>query len=183
MPGQALTPPRAFAFGKLPTHGDFVARGLSPDEREAWDAWSSASLEQARTDLGEGFEVRHDQAPPVRFVFGPGRFGAGWRAGALAPSIDAAGRRFVIVLGARTPAPPPTATGDLIAAAAENEIYRTFENAADVDAMVVNAQDVFQTMESVGEPQTQGRFWLPASPFEITASQPPADLITQVLTL
>jgi type VI secretion system protein ImpM len=183
MPGQALTPPRAFAFGKLPTHGDFVARGLSPDERDAWDAWSSAGLEEARTALGQDFEVRHDTAHPVRFVFGPGPFGAGWLAGALAPSIDTAGRRFVIVLGAHIPRAPPMETGDIIATAAENEIYRAFENAADIDEMVVSAQDVFQTMESVGELETQGRFWLPDSPFDITASQPPADLITRVLTI
>jgi type VI secretion system protein ImpM len=183
MPGQALTAPRAFAFGKLPSHGDFVARGLSPDERDAWDTWSSAGLEEARATLGDDFETRHDAARPVRFVFGPGPFGDGWRAGALAPSIDTAGRRFIIVLGAHIPCAPPTGTGDIIATAAENEIYRAFENAADIDEVVVNAQDVFQTMESVGEPETLGRFWLPDSPFEITASQPPADLITRVLTI
>ncbi|MGH1558799.1 hypothetical protein ACRAWD_16105 [Caulobacter segnis] len=37
--------------------------GLTPDEREAWDAWSSAGLEDARAALGEAFEARHDAAP------------------------------------------------------------------------------------------------------------------------
>jgi type VI secretion system protein ImpM len=183
MPGQAVTSPRAFAFGKLPTHGDFVSRGLSSDELAAWDGWCSAGLEAARAALGAEFEVRHDAAPPFRFVFGPGPFGGGWRAGALAPSIDAAGRRFFIVLGGQTPAPPSPEAGDQIAMAAENEIYRAFQAADDVDAMVVSAQDVFQAMESEPGAETEGRFWVPASPFDMTASQPPADLITQVLTI
>jgi type VI secretion system protein ImpM len=182
MPGQALTPPRAFAFGKLPTHGDFVARGLSGVERDAWDAWASAGLARARTVLGSDFETRHDTAPPLRFSFGPGPFGEGWRTGALAPSIDAAGRRFIIVLGGRTDQAPATPAVNRIATAAEDEIHRAFEDAADIDAMVASAQNIFQTLESEGGTEAHGRFWLPDSPFDLIASQPPADLMTQVLT-
>jgi type VI secretion system protein ImpM len=182
MPSQALTPRAAFAFGKLPTHGDFVARGLSGSDRDAWDAWASAGLAQARTVLGADFEARHDTAPPLRFSFGPGPFGEGWRTGALAPSIDATGRRFVIVLGGRTAQAPPAPCADRIAAAAEAEIHRAFEDAADIDAMVASAQNIFQTLESEGGAEAQGRFWLPDSPFDLIASQPPADLMTQVLT-
>jgi type VI secretion system ImpM family protein len=181
MPGEAVTGPRAFAFGKLPTHGDFVARGLTPDAREAWDTWSSAGLEDARATLGEVFEARHDAAPPVRFTFGPGAFGPGWSTGALTASIDTAGRRFILVLGVHTEQAP--SASEQMAEAAEHEIYRAFETAADVDAMVANAQDVFHTMESEPEPDAQGRFWRPDSPFDISAGQPPADLITRALTI
>ncbi|WP_162252368.1 type VI secretion system-associated protein TagF [Caulobacter sp. Root655] len=182
MPGQALTPPSAFAFGKLPTHGDFVARGLSGQDRDAWDAWASTGLEEARMALGEAFETRHDAAPPVRFSFGPGLFGDGWRTGAFAPSVDSTGRRFIILLGARTGHAPTTETIDLLASAAEGEIYRTFEAAADIDAMVVSAQSIFQTLGSESDSEADGRFWAPDSPLDITASQPPADLIIRVLT-
>ncbi|KQV56769.1 hypothetical protein ASC70_01625 [Caulobacter sp. Root343] len=181
MPGEAVTPPRAFAFGKLPTHGDFVARGLTPEARETWDAWSSAGLEATRAALGEAFEARHDAAPPVRFTFGPGAFGSGWSTGALTASIDTAGRRFVLVLGAYTDQAP--SASERIAEAAEQEIYRAFETAADVDAMVANAQNVFHTMESEPEPDAHGRFWRPDSPFDISAGQPPADLIIRALTI
>ena len=99
--GKALSGLSVFAFGKLPAHGDFVARGLGASERDAWDAWASDSLERARRDLGEAFEAEHDQAPPWRFAFGPGRFAQTWVAGALTPSIDRGGRRFVIVAWAR----------------------------------------------------------------------------------
>ncbi|WP_089929164.1 type VI secretion system-associated protein TagF [Caulobacter sp. UNC279MFTsu5.1] len=182
MPSQALTAPSAFAFGKLPSHGDFVARGLSGPDRDAWDAWASAGLAQARTALGADFEARHDAAPPLRFAFGPGPFGEGWRTGALAPSIDSAGRRFIIVLGGYTTLAPSAPITDQIAAAAEDQIHRAFEDAADIDAMVVSAQNIFQTLESEGGAEAQGRFWLPDSPFDLIASQPPADLIVQVLT-
>ena len=183
MPGQAVTAPLAFAFGKLPSHGDFVARGLAPGEQAAWDAFCSAGLEEARAALGSEFETRHDAAPPLRFLFGPGPFGDGWRAGVLAASIDAAGRRFVIVLGGRTVQAPAPETGDRIATAAEKEIHRTFLAADDVDAMVASAQVLFQTMESETGPEAEGRFWVPDSPFDMIASQPPADLITRILTI
>jgi type VI secretion system protein ImpM len=176
-----VTAPRVFAFGKLPAHGDFVSRGLAADEREAWDAWSSAGLEAARADLGDTFEARHDTAPPVRFAFGPGAFGGGWNTGALTASIDAAGRRFIVVLGLRTDAAP--SARERIAEAAENEIYHAFEAGADIDVMLAKAQDVFQTLESEGDPDAHGRFWRPISPFDISAGQPPADLITRALTI
>jgi len=182
MPGQAVTAPLAFAFGKLPTHGDFVARGLSGPDRDAWDAWASAGLAQARTVLDADFDARHDAAPPLRFSFGPGPFGEGWRTGALAPSIDLTGRRFLIVLGGRTAQAPSPLAAERIAAAAEDQIHRAFEDAVDIDAMVARAQNIFQTVESEGGAEAHGRFWLPDSPFDLIASQPPADLMTQVLT-
>lgn len=78
-------------FGKLPAHGDFIARGLAPGERDAVDQWLSASLEGARASLGVSFDQEYDMAPAWRFA-GP----AG--AGALAASVDAAGRRYPLLL-------------------------------------------------------------------------------------
>ena len=90
--------PRAVIFGKLPSHGDFVYRGLGDAARAAWDEWASAGLAEADAELGEGFEAAHDTAPPWCFISGPGLLGEGWRVGAFAPSADSAGRRFVIVV-------------------------------------------------------------------------------------
>lgn len=81
----------ATLFGKLPAHGDFVARGLSAADRDALDAWLSASMIDARERFGDTFEARFDAAQPWRCT------GAGV-AGALAASQDAAGRRFPVVL-------------------------------------------------------------------------------------
>ncbi len=113
-----------FLFGKLPAHGDFVSRGLAPPEVEAWDAWASAALEALRA-ASSGFEAAHEAAWPWRFIAGPSRLGPGWRAGALAPSIDAAGRRFVVVAGVQWADPACAATcGVAFAEKAEQTLYR-----------------------------------------------------------
>ena len=88
-----------FLFGKLPAHGDFVWRGLTADARQAWDVWASREIEAATASLGERFGDAHDRGAPCRFVTTPAGDATGWRAGCLAPSIDSAGRRFLLVLG------------------------------------------------------------------------------------
>ena len=83
----------AMLFGKLPAHGDFVSRGIAPDVRDQWDVELSTSLAAAR---GDAFEAHYGAAPPWRFVRPEGE---GWLAGAIALSMDSAGRRFPIVGG------------------------------------------------------------------------------------
>jgi type VI secretion system ImpM family protein len=83
----------AMLFGKLPAHGDFVSRGIAPDVRDRWDVELSTSLAAAR---GESFDAHYGAAPPWRFVRPEGE---GWLAGAIALSMDSAGRRFPIVGG------------------------------------------------------------------------------------
>lgn len=78
-------------FGKLPAHGDFVARGLSFEAREALDAWLSASMLDARDAYGDSFDDRFDAAPPWQCA------GEGV-AGAIAASQDSVGRRFPVLL-------------------------------------------------------------------------------------
>jgi type VI secretion system protein ImpM len=100
VPGLALTDATPFVFGKLPSHGDFVQRGLSPAARDAWDEWASAGLSHAKASLDQRFDSLHESAPPWRFSIGPGPMGPLWRVGAVAPSADRVGRRFVVVAGA-----------------------------------------------------------------------------------
>ena len=183
LPRQALSRLAAFCFGKLPTHGDFVARGLPAAERDAWDLWASEGLQSARDALGHAFPERHDVGRPIRFAFGPGPFGEGWRAGALSPSIDAAGRRFVVVVGARSTAPlAAPGAGEEVAAAAEDEIYRAFEHASTIDEMAASAQDVFDSLTFEDSFSGGARFWSSDSAFEIIAPQPPPDLLVRALS-
>ena len=182
--GETVSPLRAFAFGKLPTHGDFVMRGLSAEERDAWDVWASEGLERAKAEFGESFEDRHDAAPPVRFAFGPGPFGDGWKAGAITPSIDGAGRRFVIVVGARSAdGLSPEGLGDQVAGAAEEEIYHAFQSSFGIDDLLISAQDAFDKLSSDDSAAAEGRFWSVDTPLEVLASQPPADLLVRALSL
>jgi type VI secretion system protein ImpM len=171
-----------FAFGKLPAHGDFVSRGLAAHERDAWDAWASTSLETARRDFGDAFEARHDAAAPWRFAFGPGPLADGWVAGALTPSIDRSGRRFVIVAGAKAAGClSPDGAGARVAEAVESEIYRTFETGGDIDALVAGAAAALAQVQADEPSDADGRFWTIDPPQEIIARQPPANLVSLAL--
>jgi len=82
-------------FGKLPAHGDFVARGLDGPWQAALDLAISRALQLAMERYHHEFEDRFLAAPPWRCAIGRG---AGYFGGALAPSLDRAGRLFPIFL-------------------------------------------------------------------------------------
>ncbi len=84
-------PMTARLFGKLPAHGDFVARGCTSAEQASLDAWLTASLADAQARFGAGFADRFDVALPWQGS-GPGAVGV------IAASQDAAGRRYPLVL-------------------------------------------------------------------------------------
>ena len=85
----------AILFGKLPAHGDFISRGLLAGERDRLDDWLSTEMADTRAAFGKAFEDLFDTAPPWRCAWaGEGH----WSAGALAPSVDAVGRRFPLLV-------------------------------------------------------------------------------------
>jgi len=88
----------AMIFGKLPFHGDFVARGIGGEDRATLDDWLSQSMAEAHDRLGESFSEAFDMASPWLFAWNDE---GTWTAGALAPSVDSAGRRFPIIAGLR----------------------------------------------------------------------------------
>lgn len=163
-------------FGKLPVHGDFVARGLAATERDALDAWLATSLADARAVLGAGFEARYDSAPPWRYV---ARENAGLAAGALVPSVDSVGRRFPILLACAGLEPAET---EDMAAQCEGLLYEAFENGWDADTLVDAAGGI--TPETT-EPAVSGdRWWTfggsDFDPAEIAGARPPR-LIRKIL--
>lgn len=95
-------PPGAWLFGKLPAHGDFIGRGLSPEMREQLDLWLSAELARARTRFAD-FDERYRLAPP--WAFRDCDPAGNWSGGALCLSVDAVGRRFPILVAAPAPGP------------------------------------------------------------------------------
>jgi type VI secretion system protein ImpM len=164
----------AFAFGKLPSHGDFVARGLDPSAKAAWDEWATSALQSAREALGEDFDAAHDEAPSWCFRIAPGRFGPSWRTGAIAPSIDRSGRRYIFVLGVEA------ALSDLAAEGFEDLVYRTLAEGLSVDEAVAAAAPILEE-----EGPACAHFWtrggLAHSPKDIDAAEPPDDLILLAL--
>jgi type VI secretion system protein ImpM len=150
-------------FGKLPAHGDFVARGLAAGERERLDAWLSASLADARDRLGEDFAERFDTAPPWRCV--------GARAGAIAPSQDGAGRRFPLLLMA--------GSGQAGAQACEALLYDAIGGGWDADRLLAEAERTAadEPADGAGWETDGGEGFAPAT----LAGEHPAGLVAAML--
>jgi type VI secretion system protein ImpM len=141
---------RALLFGKLPGHGDFIARGLEPEEQRTLDAWLSDELMQARATCGEGFEEAFDTARPWRFAC----VDASWTAGALAPSMDSAGRRFPLLLALTGLEAEQARDG---AALSEDGIFEAVAG-GQIDPVIAR----LATAElAAGEPPGEEGWWLP----------------------
>ncbi|MEO7385249.1 MAG: type VI secretion system-associated protein TagF [Novosphingobium sp.] len=149
----------AWMFGKMPSLGDFVARGLGQQARAHLDAWLSQEMEAARTAAGDGFEARYDAAPAWNFVEcdDDGQ----WSGGALCASQDRAGRRFPLIMA--------VAADDASAAAAFSEgclatLCQAFAEGWDPDQLVA----------SVVVPQQDSRWQPKASEWALLADDGPA---------
>jgi type VI secretion system ImpM family protein len=180
-----MAPVSPFLFGKLPAHGDFVSRGLADSERAAWDRWASEAM-----DMLGGDEEAHGEVPPWRFIAGPSALGEGWRVGALAPSVDRAGRRFVAVLGLGGLS-AAAAAGAGMAAAAEIEglLYQAIgermtaeEAVAALDRCARSLAGVLALAEALDStPAAGGLWWTEAGPgHPRAAALPPPDLLAAV---
>lgn len=85
-------------FGKVPSHGDFVGRGLPPAMHLPFDAWVQAGLRHSKADLGERWLAAWLVSPIWRFVLGAGVCGPQAWAGVMMPSMDRVGRCFPLVV-------------------------------------------------------------------------------------
>jgi type VI secretion system ImpM family protein len=177
-----MAPVAPFLFGKLPAHGDFVSRGLDEHEREGWDHWASRAM-----DMLGGDDEAHGQIPPWRFIAGPSVLGQGWRVGALAPSIDRAGRRFIAVLGLGGLS-PAAAVGAGIAATGQIEalLYRAIGERMTAEDAVLALDGCARALEGDmalaealdARPGADGLWWTEAEPADLRAGVlPPADLL------
>jgi type VI secretion system protein ImpM len=81
-------------FGKLPSHGDFVARRVDDGFREVWDEWLQRCIAQSQQALGPGWLDCYLTSPMWRFFLSDGIAGPASYAGVLLPSVDRVGRYF-----------------------------------------------------------------------------------------
>lgn len=95
--------PVAFAFGKLPAHGDFISRGLDDAAVEAGDAAVANAVALAAERWDAAWDDVYVETPVWRFVASPGVIGQEWAAGAFMASVDAVGRQFPLVAGFAAP--------------------------------------------------------------------------------
>lgn len=113
-----ITPPAI--IGKLPGHGDFLARSVDFGLREPLDLWMTEWIELGRAELGDGFEVAYESAAPWLFE-GPTTNAV------FMPSVDSVGRLFPVLAICRS----SIRTQDIY-----DTLITALQNAAKADALV-----------------------------------------------
>lgn len=81
-------------YGKIPTLGDFVHRGLGRRQVETWDDWLQGCMAESRRVLGDDWLDLYLEAPVWYFAAGPGNVDQQTWIGVLIPSVDRVGRYF-----------------------------------------------------------------------------------------
>lgn len=169
----------ALLFGKLPRHGDFVARGLSPTERDFWDEALTQSMIKAEMQHGDDFASLYRLAPPWRCVI---KHGKGWFGGALAPSMDSAGRLFPIMLACSFSGHEQ---GAVLASACEGLLFDALASGWNADLLHQHAESSRCPAIHIGSPDYIG-WWLDgdtelANPPRRFADILPPELIGEML--
>ena len=96
---QTLLPQAIGWYGKLPTRGDFVGRGLPRSWLRVWDDWLQQSLAGAGQRLGAArLRERLLAMPPWQGVVLPAQRGRPVWCGVVAPAADRVGRVFPLLL-------------------------------------------------------------------------------------
>jgi len=85
-------------YGKLPAHGDFLARRVPQAVKAAWDGWLEPALHQAQAALGPEWDEIYLTSPIWRFVLAPDLAGPEALIGVMMPSVDRVGRQFPLSL-------------------------------------------------------------------------------------
>ncbi|WP_299439329.1 type VI secretion system-associated protein TagF [uncultured Rhodospira sp.] len=134
-------------YGKLPAHGDFVRRGMTPALATAWDGWLGALMAAVREDLGEDDWLDVYLTSPVwRFALGAGVAGVA-QIGVMVPSVDRVGRYFPLVLVAPLTESQPLA----MALRAGQDLLDHLEDLAChvLDADSLEADDLMASLEAL----------------------------------
>jgi type VI secretion system protein ImpM len=103
-------------YGKIPATGDFIARRLPGAFCDTWGRWLHAALDGARERLGARWRDDFLSMPVWRYVLEGGLITRNAWAGVMAPSVDAVGRYFPLVLASPLPAARLDAQATLFAA-------------------------------------------------------------------
>lgn len=99
----SLQPIKAGYFGKVPTQGDFVTRGLSRGMADRFDDWLRQCVRQSQAQMGRNWLNAFLVAPVWRMAMSPGMLGPDAIIGVMMPSVDRAGRYFPFVIAAPIP--------------------------------------------------------------------------------
>lgn len=100
MTDQTALTARSGYFGKVPTQGDFIARGLPRPLVDALDHWLRACVRESQRQMGQRWLDAFLVAPIWRFALPPGVAGADAVLGVMMPSVDRIGRYFPLIIAA-----------------------------------------------------------------------------------
>ncbi|MEL6529143.1 MAG: type VI secretion system-associated protein TagF [Pseudomonadota bacterium] len=123
-------------IGKLPGHGDFLARSVEYALRDPLDRWMSEWLELARAKLGSEFEEAYESAAPWLWE------GANVNA-VFMPSVDAVGRLFPLLVVCSSSA----VTQDIY-----DTIVGALEAGTKADALIDQLQELVSRADPVRTP-------------------------------
>jgi len=90
-------------FGKLPAHGDFIHRSLTPEFISIWDDWLQHYIAGSQEQIGDSWIDLYLTSPIWRFMLSEGCIDSNSWAGLMLPSVDKVGRYFPISILTKLP--------------------------------------------------------------------------------
>jgi len=148
-------------FGKLPTRGDFVTRGLPASFVEPWACWVDRAMIGSRALLGDAWLEAWMRAPVWRFALPAGACGPHPALGLMLPSIDRVGRGYPLMVAILFPAhhaaPDPEA-GTPFLDAVEDAARAALTDDLDPDALAERIATAPSPVEP-GSGAGQGAHW------------------------
>jgi type VI secretion system protein ImpM len=149
---EVVLAPRLGFYGKLPARGDFVARRLTRDFTDPWDAWLQDAIAMSAQQLGEGWLDTYLTAPIWRFLLSPGVCGQLPMLGVMMPSVDRVGRYFPLTLAVTVDRHATPAGAMLTAGAWFDEVEQLALSALEDDAEL---DRIDQQAEAIAPPSPQ----------------------------
>jgi type VI secretion system protein ImpM len=171
-------------FGKVPAHGDFVWRGWPDGLVARLDGWLTDGLSSLRASLGEGSYADTMASAPLWHCWFTGPAGECLH-GVITPTVDSAGRMFMLVAGIAGPAADVWAVASQhpdFAAAAEAAAYDALAGGLDADGLAARLAEAVQAVDGVGRflaslsCPVRSAFWVPNP-----AAGPPVALPAEAL--
>lgn len=93
-------------FGKIPSHEDFVSKGLPTSFQGPWDIWLQSMLSNSKKELGNDWEKCYIRSPVYRFVLTAGICGEQTWMGMMIPCVDKAGKYYPMTICRSLPDQP-----------------------------------------------------------------------------
>ncbi|OUS30178.1 type VI secretion-associated protein [Gammaproteobacteria bacterium 45_16_T64] len=128
-------------YGKLPAHGDFLSRNLSPEFVQGWDDWLQRSVASSQEQLGGRWLDLYLTSPLWRFALSPGVIDSNVWVGVMMPSVDKVGRYFPLTLAV----PYPQSTSPVELMVSGESVFRELEQIA------LSGLDEHGSVESVNQ--------------------------------